>query len=43
MASDLIFYKSSRSKVECGNFARFLGLYAPDKLPFGGDAARPCA
>ena len=20
-----------------------IGLYAPDKLPFGGDAARPCA
>jgi hypothetical protein len=43
MGSDLISYEFSRGKVECGDFGRFLGLCAPGKLPFGGDAARPCA
>jgi hypothetical protein len=35
MASDLIFYQFSRSKVERGDFRHFLDLYAPDKLPTG--------
>jgi len=30
MAGDLIFYQFSRSKVECGDFSHFLGLYAPE-------------
>jgi len=35
MPSGLIFFQFSRSKVERGDFAHFLGLYAPDKLPAG--------
>jgi hypothetical protein len=35
MGNDLILYQFSRSKVECGDFGHFLGLYAPDKLPTG--------
>lgn len=33
MASELIFYQFSRSKVEHGDFSHFLSLYAPDNLP----------
>jgi len=35
MASDLIIYQFSRSKVERGDFRHFLELYTPDKLPEG--------
>jgi hypothetical protein len=31
----LIFFQFSRSKLERGDFGRFLGLHAPDKLPTG--------
>ena len=35
MDRDLICYQFSRSKVERGDFAHFLSLYAPGKLPEG--------
>lgn len=35
MAGQLIVYQFSRSKVECGDFSHFLGLYHTDKLPSG--------
>lgn len=35
MDSQLIFYQFSRSKVERCDFAHFLNLYGPDKLPSG--------
>jgi len=35
MSSDLVVYQFSRSKVEGCDFAHFLRLYAPEKLPTG--------
>ena len=35
MEHDAIFYQFTRSKVERLDFAHFLSLYAPDKLPTG--------
>jgi hypothetical protein len=35
MDHDLIFYQFSRSKVERGDFSRFLSIYAAEKLPTG--------
>jgi hypothetical protein len=35
MSGQAIMYQFSRSKVEREDFSRFLGLYAPDKLPAG--------
>ena len=35
MGADLICYQFSRSNVESADLGRFLGLYAPDKLPNG--------
>jgi len=35
VATDLILYQFSRSRVERGDFRHFLGLYTPDKLPKG--------
>jgi hypothetical protein len=35
MGSHFVLYRFTRSKVERGDFHRFLDLYAPDKLPTG--------